>query len=184
MRTFAYVDGYNLFYGCLRGSLFKWLDLGELLRGILRVQDPASTLLGTRYFTSRVMPKFSPHGTKSEAAQLAYLRALDAQPDVHVTLGRYTAVKFRAMRFCRPPRADKRVATWRLEEKETDVSLAVSMYRDVALGLVDQIILVSNDSDLSPALRMIREDFPGVRIGLVIPSRSEGGTSGERAITE
>lgn len=184
LRTIAYVDGYNLFYGCLRGTPFKWLDVASLLRHILRVQDPGALLVRTRYFTSRVMPKFSPHGLESEAAQLAYLRALEAQPSLDVMLGRYTAVKFKAMRFCRPPRLDKRVETWRLEEKETDVSLAVSMYRDVAQGVVDQILLVSNDSDLSPALRMIREDFPQVRVGIVIPSRSVDGCAGERRVTE
>lgn len=184
LRTIAYVDGYNLFYGCLRGTSFKWLDVGALLRQILHIQDPGSSLDQTYYFTSRVMPKFSPHGVESEAAQLAYFRALQAQPGMNIVLGRYTAVRFNAMRFCRPPRLDKRVLTWRLEEKETDVSMAVSMYRDVSRGRADQILLVSNDSDLSPALRMVKEDFPDIRIGLIIPSRSVDGEPGDRTITE
>jgi hypothetical protein len=118
LRTIAYVDGYNLFYGCLRGTSFKWLDVGALLRHVLHVQDPAASLDVTYYFTSRVLPKFSPHGVESEAAQLAYIRALESQPGMIIVLGRYTAVRFKAMRFCRPPRVDKRVFTWRLEEDE------------------------------------------------------------------
>ena len=27
MRTRVYIDGYNLYYGCLKGTAFKWLDL-------------------------------------------------------------------------------------------------------------------------------------------------------------
>lgn len=184
MRTIAYVDGYNFFYGCLQGTSLKWLDIGRLLRHVLHVQDPSSELVLTRYFTSRVIPRFSSHGLQSEAAQLAYIRAISAQPNMFVAMGRYTAAPFNAMRYCRPPRPDKRVSTWRLEEKETDVSLALWMYRDASKRDVDQIILVSNDSDLGPALCMIREDFPSIKIGLVIPSRSTNGSSGNRAITD
>lgn len=31
MKTIIYVDGYNLFYGCLKHSPDKWLDLYRLL---------------------------------------------------------------------------------------------------------------------------------------------------------
>lgn len=31
LRTFVYVDGYNLYYGLLRKTKFKWLDLFALL---------------------------------------------------------------------------------------------------------------------------------------------------------
>ena len=27
-RTNVYIDGFNLFYGALKGSPYKWLDLG------------------------------------------------------------------------------------------------------------------------------------------------------------
>ena len=56
-----------------------------------------------------------------------------------------------------------------MEEKQTDVSLALHMYRDAACLACDLLVLCSNDSDLEPALRMIRRDFPDVRIGLVLP---------------
>jgi hypothetical protein len=32
MRTVVYVDGFNLYYGALRGTPFKWLDLYGLFR--------------------------------------------------------------------------------------------------------------------------------------------------------
>ena len=43
------------------------------------------------------------------------------------------------------------------------------MYRDAASGLYDSIVLVSNDSDAEPALQAIREDFPLIMIGLIVP---------------
>lgn len=27
LRTRIYIDGYNFYYGCLRGTPYKWLDL-------------------------------------------------------------------------------------------------------------------------------------------------------------
>jgi len=65
-------------------------------------------------------------------------------------------------------RNDK-VKAWKLEEKQTDVNIALHMYRDVSKGHTEQVILVSNDSDLAPALQAIREDFPDARLGAVMP---------------
>jgi len=27
LKTRIYIDGYNLYYGCLKGTPYKWLDL-------------------------------------------------------------------------------------------------------------------------------------------------------------
>lgn len=43
------------------------------------------------------------------------------------------------------------------------------MYRDAVKQLCDRIILISNDSDAMPALKAIREDFPHIIIGVIMP---------------
>jgi len=35
LRTRAYIDGYNLYYGCLKHTAHKWLDLHALIERIL-----------------------------------------------------------------------------------------------------------------------------------------------------
>lgn len=35
MLTNVYVDGFNLYYGCLKGTPYKWLDLGALFQALL-----------------------------------------------------------------------------------------------------------------------------------------------------
>ena len=35
MRTYAYIDGFNLYYGALEGTSHKWLDVKLLLRTVL-----------------------------------------------------------------------------------------------------------------------------------------------------
>lgn len=67
------------------------------------------------------------------------------------------------------------VDIWHLEEKETDVRIAVEMYR-LAVSQqcqsgegVQQLVLVSSDTDMTPALEAIRTDYPHLRIGIILP---------------
>lgn len=39
MRTFVYVDGFNLYYGSLKGTPHKWLDIKALFKAILRSEN-------------------------------------------------------------------------------------------------------------------------------------------------
>lgn len=67
---------------------------------------------------------------------------------------------------------------WDLEEKQTDVSLAIAMYRLLskqqllqADERIEQIVLVSADTDMTPALKAIREDFTDITVGIILPHR-------------
>ena len=51
MRTFVYVDGFNLYYGALKGTPWKWLDLPALFTKVLQ---PHHDILKVKYFTARV----------------------------------------------------------------------------------------------------------------------------------
>lgn len=51
MRTFVYVDGFNLYYGALKGSSWKWLDLVALFDNMLQSHHRIVTV---KYFTARV----------------------------------------------------------------------------------------------------------------------------------
>ena len=82
-RTIVFVDGFNLYYSCLRGTAFKWLDVVALFRdGIVKVQDAQTEVTGVRYFTAPVKASYASHGVASEQAQTQYHRALMARhPD-------------------------------------------------------------------------------------------------------
>lgn len=49
-RTAVYVDGFNLFYGALKGTPYKWLDLAALCGMLL----PADHVVAIHYYTARV----------------------------------------------------------------------------------------------------------------------------------
>jgi hypothetical protein len=46
----VYIDGFNLYYGALKRTPYKWLDLGVLAQTLL----PADTVQEIHYFTARV----------------------------------------------------------------------------------------------------------------------------------
>lgn len=182
MRTAFFVDGYNLFYGLLAGTPYKWLNLQTLLTHIAHIENPQSSLASLDYFTSSVKPELATRGNISKEAQDAYVRALKAT-NVVVHYGRHTLEPARAPRLIdrkvRASRQDK-VDIWKLEEKETDVHIAISMYRAACKqsGLpthqqIEQLVLVSSDTDMTPALKAIREDFPSMTIGVILPHRAE-----------
>jgi uncharacterized LabA/DUF88 family protein len=57
------------------------------------------------------------------------------------------------------------------EEKETDVSVAVTLVEDAARAAYDTAILVSGDSDLCPAVRAAKRLLPRQKIVSVFPPR-------------
>ena len=82
MRTRVYVDGFNLYYGALKRTTFKWLDLVELAGLLLPDGHRVDRL---RYFTARVS---GVSNAGAPARQHAYLRALGTLPEVRVHIGR------------------------------------------------------------------------------------------------
>lgn len=180
LRTACFVDGYNVFYGLVAGTPFKWLNLPALMQHIIRVEAPESELTSIEFFTSGVKPSLASRGALSKEAQDTYLRALIAK-GVVVHYGRHQLEARNAPRFINkktPPSRLDQVAIWKLEEKETDVHIAISMYQLAsrqsslpAQERVQQIVLVSADTDMTPALRAIKEDFPHLRLGVILPHR-------------
>lgn len=79
LRTRIYVDGYNLYYGCLKSTPYKWLDVMILVeRCILPSSAPAgSTLLhlGIKFFTAKILEKAA-KALDSVSSQARYHTAL------------------------------------------------------------------------------------------------------------
>ena len=83
MRANVYVDAFNLYYGCLRGTPYKWLDLEALARALL----PKDEVKRIRYFTALVSAR--PDDPQQAQRQQTYLRALATVPTVSQHLGHY-----------------------------------------------------------------------------------------------
>ena len=173
MKTKVYIDGYNLYYGRLKNTPYKWLDIVKLFTHIVRVQSPASELVAIDYFTAPCLGRFS-RRPESVHIQQSYLRALEQNPILTIVQGFHSAE-----RTCLPayhqatkrPNLDDKHWVWRVEEKQTDVNIVLGLVLDAIDGLYDQFVIVSNDSDLEPALKSIRDRDLSATIGVVVPAK-------------
>ena len=123
MRTTIYVDGFNLYYGALRRSPYKWLDLRTLFDKLLQ---PHREILGHFLSHKVTAPLANPAGQQ------------------------------------------RTVESVRTEEKGSDVNLAVHLLNDGWLNAYDCAVVVTNDSDIAEAMRLVGQHLDK-RIGLITP---------------
>ena len=171
MRTIVYIDGYNFYYGLLKNTAYKWLDTVALIKHICRIQNPEFEVIAVKFFTAPVITRVSSRGGKAQQAQNSYHKALTTRyPDnLEIINGYHILEKGYPPLYKNPIEKENRVAVWRLEEKQTDVNIALHLYRDVTLQKCEQVVLVSSDSDLAPALKFIKQDHSQIQTGLILP---------------
>jgi uncharacterized LabA/DUF88 family protein len=162
MRTYIYIDGFNLYYRALKNTPFKWLDLKLLSEKLLSSEND---ILKIKYFTARATGVFDP---RTPIRQKTYIRALKAYiPEVEIRYGRFSTHNVRMLQF--PITNPKKFCTVvKTEEKGSDVNLAVHIINDYWQDKYDCAVIISNDSDLAEPLRLIRERNDKV-IGLICP---------------
>lgn len=185
MDTHVYIDGFNLYYGLLKGTPYKWLDLERFCDQLL----PKNTVRKIYYFTAKIDAR--PQDPDQPTRQLAYLNALATLPRVEIHLGTFMSSVVSQVVVDADPRtgrwlraggkpvlkidaAGDPVKAWvfKSEEKGSDVNLAAHLLRDAYRSACPCSVIISNDSDLLTPIRMAKTDC-GVTIGLV-PPRSKG----------
>jgi 6-hydroxy-3-succinoylpyridine 3-monooxygenase len=155
-RSIIYIDGFNFYYGAIKGTPHKWLNLSEFCRR-LRKDDEIRHI---RYFTSIV-------NGPAQVRQYAFLGALSTLPLVNVIRGQFRERDIDCLHVgCTFP--GERVFK-KHEEKRTDVSIAVTMLTDAYADRCDRLVLISGDSDLAPAVKAVRET--GKRVIVYAPTR-------------
>lgn len=150
-RTYIYVDGFNLYYGALRKTSYKWLDIMSLCRGLLK---PDHEILKLKYFTARVHP--TPQDPQKHIRQQTYIRALEAFiPQLDTYYGHFLShtKKFPLAHPKGGQCAEEVIVT---NEKGSDVNLALHFLNDAWLDTYDCGVIISNDSDLAEAVRLVR----------------------------
>lgn len=162
-RAYVYVDGFNLFYRCLRKTQLKWLNIQALVEQML----PGFNVVRVNYYTARIRSREDPG---KSLRQETYLRALRTLPKVEIVLGLFSSHKV-TRELAKPDiltrikrRLGLKVGTNRYvkvydpKEKGSDVNLAVHLVNDAWQNRYDVAALISNDSDLIEALRVVRQD--------------------------
>jgi hypothetical protein len=155
-----YLDGFNLYYGALKKTPYKWLDLGRLCQMLL----PDDDIQEIYYFTARVSSR--PNNPSSAHDQGLYLRALKTIPNLHIKYGHFT--KHSVPMYLSNVEPAQKVWVEKTEEKGSDVNLASYLLRDAFQNRFDLAVLITNDSDLAEPVRIVREDL-NLPIGILNP---------------
>jgi uncharacterized LabA/DUF88 family protein len=164
MRTYIYIDGFNFYYGAVKGTPFKWLNFKELFKKLLA---PHHKILRIKYFTAIVSGKFDPDQPQR---QKTFLRALQTQiPEIEIFYGSFLTHEVLAPLACTSMKFpyNFKVPVYKTEEKGSDVNLAVHLVNDAWENQYDCAVVVSNDSDLAEALRIVKSR--GKMVGLINP---------------
>ena len=163
-RAIVYIDGINLYYGALKGTTYKWLDLEQLCHRLL----PDYDLKGIKYFTSRILS--FPDDQKAPQRQDIYLRALATlDPLLSIYLGKMKQNKEYKRLVSPSAKGPKGEVVYITEEKQTDIKLAVHLLWDAFNNCCDTAVVITNDSDLFPAIEMV-ENSTNTNVMLVNPS--------------
>ena len=160
LRTIVYIDGFNLYYGAVKGTPHKWLNLEKFFRMVRPLDD----VQRVRYFTAQITGPTRPN-------QDAFLRALATLPTVDITLGAFKETSIPCEHTGCPIQHTGPHRFKVQREKMTDVNIATAMFEDAFLNRCDQLILVSGDSDLVGAVKAVRRLFPAKRVVVYVPSR-------------
>lgn len=161
MKTNVYVDGFNLYYGALKGTPYGWLNIARLCEMLL----PRDQIQRIKYFTALVNPR--PHDPDQRIRQETYLRALATLPNLSTIFG-----YFLTHEVTMPLAGGKGgyANVIKTEEKGSDVNIATHLLVDGFKGNYELAVVISNDSDLVLPIRFVVEELKKP-VGLLNPQR-------------
>ena len=161
MKTIVYVDGFNLYYGAVKGTPYRWLNIARMCELLL----PRDRVHQIKYFTALVDPR--PHDPDKRTRQETYLRALATIPNLSMTFG-----YFLTHEVTMPLAGGKGgyATVVKTEEKGSDVNIATHLLVDGFKDAYELAVIVSNDSDLVSPIRFVVEEL-GKPVGLLNPQK-------------
>lgn len=165
LKTFAYVDGFNLYHRALQNTAYRWVDPRKLLENAVGSTAPFSK---TNFYTARVSAKIDPDAPMK---QQLYLKAIADLSDLSIIYGSFrTEKRWRVLasdiNVLRP--APSVVKVVNPEEKGSDVNLGAHLVRDGFQGKYEQAVVCTNDTDLAEPIRIIVQEL-GLPVILVTP---------------
>jgi hypothetical protein len=123
-----------------------------------------------RYFTALVTPLPSDPYTRQR--QDIYLRALNTLPNISIHFGHFLQSAV-IMPLSIPPTGGPRFAeVLKMEEKGSDVNIATYMLVDAFRADCDQLVVVTNDSDLAEPVRIINKELR-IPVGIFNPQTQD-----------
>jgi len=163
-RVSFLVDGFNLYHSLVEAAndlkaSTKWLDLRSLCQSYLSVLGPGAVLESIYYF-SALAKHIDARRPGTTLRHRNYVQCLQST-GVIAELGRF---KYKSVHS-----PSCQIESPHYEEKETDVAISVRMLELFFRDKADTVVLVSGDTDLSPAVQTAQNLFPTKEICFAFP---------------
>lgn len=165
VATSVYIDGFNLYYGAIKGTAYRWLNIAKFCQFML----PGHFVNRICYCTALVSAR--PGDPGQPVRQQTFLRALATLPNVEIIYGHFLQNEATALLAHPCPGGARTVAIIKTEEKGSDVNLATHLLCGAFRGDYDCAVIISNDSDLYEPIRIAKQEF-GKRIIIINPHKS------------
>ena len=163
-KTYVYVDGFNLYYGAVKDTPYRWLTTPRLCELLL----PAHSIARIKYFTARVSARKD--DPDKPTRQQIYLRALRTLPDLEIVYGSFLSHDVMLPLAEPSPGGPRFARVTRTEEKGSDVNIAAHLVYDAYQHDFAAAVLVTNDSDLLEPIRIVRHELR-LDVGILNPHR-------------
>ena len=154
-QVIFFIDGFNVYHSLKSNQKYHkylWLNLHSLARRFIKPKD---SIFKVYYFSAYA-------AWKKEAMRRhqIYISALKDY-NIQVILGKFKEKDTRC-KICNIIYKSK-------EEKQTDVNIASYLFEEALKNNFDTAILLTADTDLIPAIRVIKRNFPGKQVGVLFP---------------
>jgi len=176
LKVWVYIDGFNLYKGRLQGTPYKWLDLLAFSQALL----PNDLITRVKYFSAKVDARAG--DPDQPLRQIVYWQALRTRSEIEIIEGHFLSKSTlmpdaASVQKLKDDAANglnvagqkpTMVSVFKSEEKGTDVNLATHLVNDAHLKRFEAALIVSNDSDLNEAIRIVKNEI-GLTVGVFSP---------------
>lgn len=163
-RIIFLIDGFNVYHSIISlqkhtGYKTKWLDYYSLCKSYLHLFGKDAKLESIYYFTA--IPYYLNNNNPDKIKRHKdYIECLKST-GINVELGRFKEKDV----YC--DRCKSMIL--KHEEKETDVAIAIKLMEVFFTDTCDNAIIMSGDTDLSPAVKCCKKLFPEKKIIFAFP---------------
>jgi uncharacterized LabA/DUF88 family protein len=155
-KIIFFIDGFNIYHAIANPEYqkYKWLDFNKFASHFINRSEKIEDIYYFTALTSWNKDKVKRHKNFIKAQESIGIKTV---------YGKFRK-RGKKCRICQQ--------TYKtFEEKQTDVNIAIYLFKLAIENRYDKAFIVSGDSDLIPSIRAIKESFPDKEIGVIIPIR-------------
>ena len=155
-KVIFFIDGFNLYHALANSKYrkYKWLDFNKFANFFVNKYERIEEIY---YFTA-----LTPWDIDKVKRHKIFIKAQESV-GIKTVYGKFRK-RSKKCRLCH-----KVYETY--EEKQTDVNIAIYLFKLAIENKYEKAFIVSGDSDLVPSILAIKESFPEKEIGVIVPIR-------------